>query len=211
MLFFFVWSRDGSLSKKVSTCRLCSLCRYTVASIVYACVRDADGCTLCPVPFPVLTPKPNPQPNTTPHYTRYTSLGRKTLAGSLERIIAQVDMEESGGSGARQEHARLPPGSSTGGYAGSTGGGTGAGGGGGGAGATTGSGGGWTDMFQGMTVEVRTRAGCADVIWEVRLDPGSPPCITACAGMVAKTPRVFHCLVELEWGRENIVALPCAS
>eukprot|EP00752_Nemacystus_decipiens_P006072 g5480.t1 len=70
--------------------------------------------------------------------------------GSLERIIAQVDMEESGGSG-RQEHTRPPADSS----AGTRGGGSsGSGAGGGPAGAATGSGGGWTDMFQGMTVEL---------------------------------------------------------
>lgn len=90
------------------------------------------------------------------------------LAGSLERIIAQVDMEESGGSGTgtgRQDHPRPPADSSTGGYSGARGGGSGAGSGGGGAGATTtGSSGGWTDMFQGMTVEVRRRACRAGVV-----------------------------------------------
>lgn len=79
-------------------------------------------------------------------------------AGSLERIIAQVDMEENGDSGAgvsRPEHARPPV---DGGYpnsrGGSAGSGSGGGGGGGGGGGSS-AGGGWTDMFQGMTVEVR--------------------------------------------------------
>ena len=66
-------------------------------------------------------------------------------------------MEESGGSGSgRQEHARAPTDGTTGGYSGARGGGSGAGGG-GGAGAGGGSGAGWTDMFQGMTVEVRAK------------------------------------------------------
>eukprot|EP00903_Cladosiphon_okamuranus_P014466 g13421.t1 len=66
--------------------------------------------------------------------------------GSLERIIAQVDMEESGGSNSgRQEQARAAGDSSTGGYSSARG---------GGAGTVTGSAAGWTDMFQGMTVEL---------------------------------------------------------
>ena len=84
-------------------------------------------------------------------------------------------MEESGGSGSgRQDHARTPADGSSGGYScarggGSGGSGSGSGAGAGaGAGAGTGSGAGWTDMFQGMTVEVRARARRADratVLW----------------------------------------------
>ncbi|CAN0569267.1 unnamed protein product, partial [Ectocarpus sp. 12 AP-2014] len=75
--------------------------------------------------------------------------------GSLERVIAQVDMEESGDSGAgvsRPEHTRPPV---DGGYPNSRGGSAGSGAGGGGGGGGSSAGGGWTDMFQGMTVEVR--------------------------------------------------------
>eukprot|EP00904_Undaria_pinnatifida_P004685 jgi/Undpi1/14217/HiC_scaffold_9.g03866.m1 len=81
---------------------------------------------------------------------------------SLERVIAQVNMEEG------QEHPRPAPvdpsggggysgsGYSGSGHGGSGGGGGGSGGGGGGGGA---EGSGWTDMFHGMTVElVQTQA-----------------------------------------------------
>lgn len=71
-------------------------------------------------------------------------------------MIEQVDMEEIGGAGnggstgaGRQDHARVGAG------AGNNGGRAGGGGGGGGAsGGGNGAASGWTDMFQGMTVEV---------------------------------------------------------
>lgn len=75
--------------------------------------------------------------------------------GSLERVIEQVDMEEIGGTGnggstgaGRQDHARVGAG------AGNNGGRAGGGGAGGASGGGNGAASGWTDMFQGMTVEV---------------------------------------------------------
>lgn len=86
----------------------------------------------------------------------------RTRAGSLERVIAQVNMEE------RQEHPRpAPVDPAGGGYPGGGNGGGGAGGGGGGGGGGAGGSGGadsgWTDMFQGMTVEVCSapKGGCS--------------------------------------------------
>ena len=76
-------------------------------------------------------------------------------------MIEQVDMEEiggSGGGGARQEHARAGTAAtseSCGDGSDCTGGGGGVGGGGGAGGGGNAPAAGWTDMFQGMSVEVR--------------------------------------------------------
>lgn len=85
------------------------------------------------------------------------------LSGSLERVIAQVDMEEGVPNNGRPDLRVTVPDPNDGygqGHRAGTGGGARDGNGAGGAG--------WTDMFQGMTVEVR--ASCAGLHYTNRCD-----------------------------------------
>lgn len=86
--------------------------------------------------------------------------------GSLERVIAQVDMEEIGG--VRQEHSRMRGGIGSGGGGDSGGDGE------------SGGGGGWTDMFQGITLEVGAKKNHS----LLNVDQGFPLALSrSCTGL----------------------------